>query len=49
MGAAYDLGNGFSLSGAFVGANKKTSYTYGVDASKSINKNTLVVTLTKSM
>lgn len=49
VGAAYDLGNGFSLSGAFVGANKKTSYTYGVDASKSINKNTLVVTLTKSM
>lgn len=49
VGAAYDLGNGFSLSGALVGANKKNSYVYAADPSKSINKNTLVVMITKAM
>lgn len=52
VGASYDLGNGLSLSGAVVGADKKSSYVYpaSVDASgKSINKSTLVVTLTKAL
>ncbi len=50
LGASYDLGNGLSLSGAVVGADKKASYLYpaAVDVSgKSINKSTLVVMLTK--
>lgn len=49
IGASYDLGNGMTLSGALVGADKKSSYFYAVDASKSINKNTLVVMLTKAL
>lgn len=49
VGATYDLGNGFSLTGALVGANKKQNYVYVVDPTKSVNKNTFVVTLTKSM
>jgi uncharacterized protein (TIGR02001 family) len=52
VGASYDLGNGLALSGALVGADKKSSYVYpaAVDTSgKSINKNTLVVTLTKTL
>jgi len=52
VGAAYDLGDGLSLSGAVVGGNKKSSYLYpaSVDTSgKSINKGTLVVTLTKTL
>ena len=52
LGASYDLGNGLALSGAFVGADKKSSYVYpaAVDASgRSINKNTLVVMLTKTL
>ncbi len=49
VGAAYDLGTGFTLTGAFVGANKKDNYFYAIDPSKSINKNTLVVTLTKAL
>ena len=52
VGASYDLGNGLALSGAFVGADKKSSYVYplAVDTSgRSINKNTLVVMLTKTL
>lgn len=52
VGASYDLGNGLSLSGAVVGADKKSSYVYpaAVDTSgKSINKSTLVVMLTKTL
>ena len=52
IGASYDLGNGLSLSGAFVGADKKASYVYpsAVDSTgRSINKNTLVVLLTKTL
>ena len=52
VGASYDLGDGLSLAGAFVGADKKSSYLFpaSVDTSgKSINKNTLVVTLTKTL
>jgi uncharacterized protein (TIGR02001 family) len=49
IGAAYDLGTGFTLTGALVGATKKGSYFYAVDTSRSINRNTLVVTLTKAL
>ena len=52
VGASYDLGSGLALSGAVVGANKKSSYVYpaSVDSSgKSINKSTLVVMLTKTL
>ena len=52
VGASYDLGNGLALSGALVGADKKPSYVYPavVDTSgHSINKNTLVVMLTKTL
>jgi uncharacterized protein (TIGR02001 family) len=49
VGAAYDLGDGFTLNGAVVGANKKNSYVYSVDPGKSVNKATLVVTLTKAL
>jgi uncharacterized protein (TIGR02001 family) len=49
IGATYDLGDGLSLSGSLVGANKRANYSYAVDLSKSINKNTLVVMLTKAL
>ncbi|RYY17892.1 MAG: hypothetical protein EON55_01020 [Alphaproteobacteria bacterium] len=49
IGAAYDLGNGFSLSGMVQGANKKDSYVYSIDPAKSVNKNTLIVMITKAM
>ena len=52
VGGSYDLGNGLALSAAVVGANKKPSYVFpaAVDVSgRSINKNTLVVMLTKSL
>jgi hypothetical protein len=49
VGASYDLGNGLSMSGALVGANQQSSYTYSIDPSKSVNKNTLVVMLTKTL
>lgn len=52
VGAAYDLGYGLALSGAVVGANKKSSFLFpaAVDSSgKSINKGTLVVMLTKTL
>jgi uncharacterized protein (TIGR02001 family) len=49
VGAAYDLGSGLTLNGAYVGGNKKDSYFYAIDPSSSINKGTLVVTLTKAL
>ena len=49
VGAAYDLGDGLTLNGAVQGGNKKTSYVYSIDPSKSINRPTLVVTLTKAL
>lgn len=42
LGATYDLGKGMSVSGAYVGANKK-------DVWGDINKGRLVVALTKAM
>ena len=49
VGAAYDLGDGLTLNGAVQGANKKNSYVYAIDQSKSINRATLVVTVTKAL
>lgn len=49
VGAAYDFGSGVSLTGAVVGANKKSFYPYAIDASKSVNKAALIVTLTKTL
>jgi uncharacterized protein (TIGR02001 family) len=48
VGAAYDLGDGFSVSGAMVGASKKNSFLGKVDGG-SVNANTLVVMFTKAM
>lgn len=48
VGAAYGLGDGFSVSGAMVGATKKNSFLGKADG-KSVNANTLVVMFTKSM
>jgi uncharacterized protein (TIGR02001 family) len=42
VGLAYDLGDGYSVKGALVGANKKNVYG-------DINKNRLVVTFAKAM
>ncbi len=42
VGLTYDLGSGFSVAGAYVGANKKD--TYG-----DINKGRAILTITKSM
>ena len=42
VGAAYDFGDGLSLGGAFVGANKKNFYG-------DVNKSRLIVTLTKAL
>lgn len=42
LGATYDLGNGFAVAGAAVGANKKAFYG-------NTNKTRLVVSITKSM
>lgn len=48
VGAAYDLGDGFSVSGAMVGASKKNAFLGKVDGA-SVNANTLVVMFTKAM
>jgi uncharacterized protein (TIGR02001 family) len=49
IGAAYDLGEGMSVTGSYVGANKKNTYTYAIDSSKSVNNGTFIVMLTKAM
>ena len=49
IGASYDFGGGLALSGAFVGANKKPSYLFVIDPSRSINQNVFLVTLTKTL
>jgi uncharacterized protein (TIGR02001 family) len=46
LGATYDLGSGFSLAGAVVGANKTANPPSGYG---DINKARLIVTLTRSM
>lgn len=49
IGAAYDLGQGLSVTGSYVGANKKTAYSYAIDSAKSVNNGTLIVMLTKAL
>jgi len=44
VGASYDLGEGYSLTGAVVGATKKS-----VSAYSDINKNRFILTFTKAM
>lgn len=52
IGAAYDLGDGLSLTGAFQGASKvgnpAFNYTVG-STTKSLNRNVLLFTLTKTL
>lgn len=48
VGASYDLGNGFSVTGALVGASKKASFAF-LPGGASANQNVLQLTLTKSM
>ncbi|WP_332777614.1 TorF family putative porin [Polaromonas sp.] len=52
IGATYDLGDGLALTGAIQGASKKNNaafnYTVG-DKTRSLNKNALLVTLTKTL
>ena len=47
VGATYDLGSGFSIAGAIVGANKKAAYTDSTGFA--YNKARFIATLTKSM
>jgi uncharacterized protein (TIGR02001 family) len=49
IGAAYDLGQGLSVTGSYVGANKKTAWPYAIDSTKSINNGTVIVMLTKAL
>lgn len=53
VGAAYDLGSGFSLAGAFVGATKKDNaafnYTANTGEVRSLNKRAFIVSITKAM
>jgi hypothetical protein len=37
------------VTGSYVGANKKTSYVYAIDPSKSVNNGTVIVMLTKAL
>jgi uncharacterized protein (TIGR02001 family) len=52
IGAAYDLGDGLTLSGAIQGASKTNNpafnYTVG-NTTKSLNRSALIVTLTKTL
>ncbi len=49
LGLAYDLGEGFSLGGAYVGATKKSFNTYASDPSKSLRDGKLIISITKAM
>jgi uncharacterized protein (TIGR02001 family) len=49
IGAAYDLGQGLSVTGSYVGANKKSAYFYAIDNTKSVNNGTVIVMLTKAL
>ena len=51
IGAAYDLGEGMSVTGSYVGANKKNDpfFAYAIDSTKSINNGTFIVMLTKAL
>jgi len=50
VGAAYDLGEGMSVTGAYVGGNKKGLITgFQEGGTKSINQGTFIVMLTKAI
>lgn len=51
IGAAYDLGEGLTLNGAYVGGNKKNAaaFAYAIDSTKSVNNGTVIVMLTKAL
>jgi uncharacterized protein (TIGR02001 family) len=52
IGAAYDLGEGISVTGAYVGANKKnaSAFLYAPEGTtKSLNNGTFIVMLTKAI
>ena len=50
LGASYDFGSGLSLAGYVQGASNKNSYLYPLPGStKSINRDTLLFTLTKTL
>jgi uncharacterized protein (TIGR02001 family) len=51
VGAAYDLGEGMSVTGLYAGGNKKNFWTFpaSTDISKSVNKGTFIVMLTKAI
>ena len=50
IGASYDFGSGLSLAGYVQGASNKNSYLYPLPGStKSINRDTLIFTLTKTL
>jgi uncharacterized protein (TIGR02001 family) len=48
IGATYDLGSGFAVSGAIVGANQKNAYKFS-GTEKSLAKDRLILSLTKTM
>ena len=50
IGAAYDLGEGMSVTGFYAGGNKKNAFNYTADGStKSLNSGTFIVMLTKAI
>jgi uncharacterized protein (TIGR02001 family) len=50
VGAAYDLGEGMSVTGFYAGGNKKNSFNYNPEGStKSLNSGTFIVMLTKAI
>ena len=50
IGASYDFGSGLSLAGYVQGASNKNSYSYPApNGTKSINRDTLLFTLTKTL
>ena len=50
VGAAYDLGEGMSVTGFYAGGNKKNAFNYTAEGStKSLNSGTFIVMLTKAI
>ncbi len=50
VGASYDLGEGMTFTGSYVGANKQSSYLFPIaNSTASINKGTVIVMITKAI
>ena len=50
VGAAYDLGEGMSVTGFYAGGNKKNAFNYSAEGStKSLNSGTFIVMLTQAI